>query len=48
MEEELWMTFHMQWAFKGEGPDPLEGGLMIQNAVLKTIGVIEAAAAATV
>ena len=39
-EDEVWVTFRMDWAFKGEGPDPLQ--LKIQGAVEKTIQVIEA------
>ena len=40
-EEELWLTYEMNWAFKGEGADPMEG-LIIKGAVVKSIEFIEA------
>lgn len=40
-EDEVWVTFRMDWAFKGEGPDPVQ--LKIQGAVDKSISVMESA-----
>ncbi len=40
-KEEVWVTFKMDWKFKGEGPDPLT--MKIQGAVEKTISVMESA-----
>ena len=39
-EGELLLTFEMDWKFKGEGPDPMEG-LIIKNAVCSSVKHIE-------
>ena len=39
-QEEVWVTFRMEWIFKGEGEDPL-GADMIKGGVVKTVAYIE-------
>lgn len=39
----LWLTFIMDWKFKGEGPDPMEG-LHVKGGVESTIQHIESVA----
>lgn len=40
---EIWITFIMDWKFKGEGNDPIPEDI-IQRAVMNTVKEIEAAA----
>ena len=41
-ENEYELTYEMDWKFKGEGEDPMDG-TVIKGAVIKSVQIIEAA-----
>ncbi len=41
-ENENELTYEMDWKFKGEGEDPMDG-TVIKGAVIKSVQIIEAA-----